>query len=88
MEQPNSSLNGQEKLHKRFKLTEWCIENKTTVYVATFFIMLAGFATYNNLSKENFPDIIIPQFYIQTINAGTSPGDVETLITKPIEKEL
>jgi len=74
--------------YKRFKITEWCIENKTTVYVLTILITLAGIFTYNSLPKENFPDIVIPQFYIQTINAGTSPADVENLITKQIEKEL
>ncbi len=83
-----ASLNGQEKPHKRFRVTEWCVENKTTVYVLTFFITLAGIFTYNSLPKENFPDIVIPQFTIQTINAGTSPGDIENLITKPIEKQL
>lgn len=59
---------------KRFRITEWCIENKTTVYVMVVLITLAGLFTYNNLPKENFPDIVIPQFYIQTINAGTSPA--------------
>jgi multidrug efflux pump subunit AcrB len=73
---------------RRFKITEWCVENKTTVYVLTLMITLAGFFTYNNLPKENFPDIVIPQFYVQTIDFGTSPGDVENLITKQIEKEL
>ncbi len=77
-----------EKPYKRFKLTEWCIENKTTVYVMVVLVTLAGLFTYSNLPKENFPDIVIPQFYIQTINAGTSPADVENLITKPVEKEL
>jgi multidrug efflux pump len=84
----HAAENGHATPHRRFKITEWCIENKTTIYVITLMITLAGFATYNNLPKENFPDIVLPQFYIQTINAGTSPEDIETLITKPIEKEL
>ena len=89
MKEPNQApANEPEQMHKRFKITEWCVENKTTVYVLTLLVTLAGIFTYVSLPKENFPDIVIPQFYVQTINAGTSPADVENLITKQIEKEL
>ncbi len=74
--------------YKRFKITEWCIENKTAIYVFTVIISLAGIFTYQSLPKENFPDIIIPQFTIQTVQRSTSPADMENLVTKPIEKQL
>jgi multidrug efflux pump subunit AcrB len=41
-----------------------------------------------NLTKEQFPDIVIPTIYIQTIYVGNSPRDIENLVTQPIEKEL
>ncbi len=88
MKHSNHTSPNEEVKQKRFRITEWCVENKTTVYVLTLMITLAGLFTYNNLPKENFPDIVIPQFYVQTINFGTSPADVENLITKQIEKEL
>ena len=89
MEQNNrSAASTQPAAHKRFAITEWCIENKTTVYVMIFMVTIAGYFTYSSLPKENFPDIIIPQFYIQTANRGTSPADVENLITKQLEKQL
>ncbi|MES2730401.1 MAG: efflux RND transporter permease subunit [Bacteroidota bacterium] len=74
--------------HKEFSITNWCVENKTTIYVFTIIITLAGFFTYQNLPKEQFPDIIVPTIVIQTFHPGTSPEDVENLLTKPIEKEL
>ncbi len=75
-------------MHKRFKITEWCIENRKTIYVLTVVITLVGIFTYQSLPKENFPDIVIPQFTIQTVQFGTSPADMENLVTKTIEKEL
>ncbi|MGA2296539.1 MAG: efflux RND transporter permease subunit, partial [FCB group bacterium] len=35
-----------------------------------------------------FPDIVIPTIVVQTIYPGTTPADIETLITRQIEKQL
>jgi multidrug efflux pump subunit AcrB len=78
----------QDNLNKEFKPTSWSIDNKVSVYVATIIIALAGILSYINLPKEQFPEVVFPQFYINTINAGTSPEDMETTVTKPIEKQL
>ncbi len=74
--------------YKTLSFTNWCVENRTTVYIFTFIIALAGFMVYNNLPKEQFPDIKIPQIYINTIYFGTAPADIENTINKPIEKQL
>jgi multidrug efflux pump subunit AcrB len=73
---------------KEFKPTSWSIDNKTSIYVLTLFITLAGILTYIRLPKEQFPDIVIPTIYVQTIYPGSSPKDIENLITKPIEKKI
>jgi multidrug efflux pump subunit AcrB len=73
---------------KEFKPTSWSIDNKTSIYILTFFLSLAGILTYINLPKERFPDIVIPTIYVQTIYPGSSPKDIENLITKPIEKKI
>lgn len=73
---------------KEFKPTSWSIDNKTSIYILTLFITLAGIMTYIKLPKENFPDIVIPTIYVQTIYPGSSPKDIENLITKPIEKKI
>ncbi|MDO1451148.1 efflux RND transporter permease subunit [Rhodocytophaga aerolata] len=74
--------------HKQLAFTNWCIENKTTIYIFIIMVTVAGLFTYQNLPKESFPEIVVPQMVITTIYPGTSPEDVENLITKPIEKEL
>ncbi len=73
---------------KEFKPTSWSIDNKTSIYILTLFITIAGIFSYNNLPKERFPDIVIPTIYVQTIYPGSSPKDIENLITKPIEKKI
>ncbi|MCW3461986.1 efflux RND transporter permease subunit [Chitinophaga nivalis] len=78
----------QDNLNKEFKPTSWSIDNKVSIYVATIIVALAGILSYINLPKEQFPEVVFPQFYINTIYAGTSPEDMETLVTKPIEKQL
>ncbi|MGR3811586.1 efflux RND transporter permease subunit [Jiulongibacter sp. NS-SX5] len=62
--------------------------NKTTVYLVTFLLTLAGYSIFNNLPKEQFPDIVIPQVYVNTVYAGTAPADIENLINKPLEKQI
>lgn len=74
--------------YKTLGFTNWCVENRTTIYIFTFIITLAGLMVYNNLPKEQFPDIKIPQIYINTVYLGTAPADIENTINKPIEKQL
>ena len=73
---------------KQFKPTSWSIDNRTSVYIMTIIVTLAGIFSYINLQKENFPDIVIPTVFVGTIYPGTSPADVENLVTRPIEKQL
>jgi multidrug efflux pump subunit AcrB len=73
---------------KEFKPSTWSINNKTSIFVMTVIISLAGIYSYLTLPKTKFPDIVIPTIYVTTINAGTSPKDIETLITKPLEKQI
>ena len=73
---------------KQFGPTTWSIKNKTTIYLVMVFITLAGVSQFITLPKEQFPDIVIPNIYVQTINFGNSPKDIENLITQPIEKQI
>ncbi|QCR23811.1 efflux RND transporter permease subunit [Pontibacter sp. SGAir0037] len=73
---------------KQFKPTSWSIDNRTSIYIITIIISLAGIFSYIGLQKENFPDIVIPTVFVGTIYPGTSPSDIENLVTRPIEKQL
>ncbi len=74
--------------NKEFFLSSWAIDNRTAVYILTILITLAGLFTYMNLPKEQFPEIKMSQIIVQTVYPGTSPENMENLVTKPIEKEV
>lgn len=73
---------------KEFKPTSWSIDNKTSIFIITVIITLAGLLSYNALPKEQFPDVVVPQIFVTTIYPGASPSDMEALVTKHIEKEV
>ena len=75
-------------LDKEFKPSSWAIENRTAIYVLTVLLLLAGYFAYNSLPKENFPEISIPKIFVRTIYPGTSPANMENLVTKQLEKQL
>ncbi len=73
---------------KEFGLSSASIRNKTTVAVLITIILIAGISSYITVPKESFPEVSVPEVYIGTAYPGNSPGDIEKLITRPIEKEL
>ena len=77
-----------EKKNKEFFATSWAIDNKISVYVLIFIISLFGIINYYTIPKEQIPEIVIPMININTIYPGTSPSDMENLVTRPLEKNL
>ena len=75
-------------MYKQFWPTSWAIRNKTSIYILTVAISLFGIISYINLPKENFPDVVIPTIYVQTVQAGTSPENIENIITRKLEKQI
>ena len=73
---------------KEFFATSWAIDNKTSIYVLAVFISLLGISSYRSIPKEQFPEIVIPTILVNTVYLGTSPEDMENLVTRPIEKQL
>ncbi|MFA6946883.1 MAG: efflux RND transporter permease subunit, partial [Pedobacter sp.] len=77
-----------EETNKEFKPSSWAIDNRTAIYVLTVIIAVIGYFSYVGLPKENFPEVIIPKIFVQTVYPGTSPANMENLVTKQIEKQL
>jgi multidrug efflux pump subunit AcrB len=73
---------------KEFGPASWAIDNKTAIYVLTVIIAIMGYFGYQGLPKENFPEVLIPKIFVSTVYPGTSPANMETLVTKQIEKQL
>jgi multidrug efflux pump len=77
-----------EKKFKEFFGTSWAIDNKLSVYVLVFLIAVFGLINYNTIPKEQIPEIVIPTIVVNTIYPGTSPSDMENIVTRPLEKNL
>ncbi|UOR07663.1 efflux RND transporter permease subunit [Hymenobacter aerilatus] len=75
-------------IEKEFGPTSWSINNKTSIYIITLILCIAGVFAYIKLGKEKFPDIVIPRIIVATIYPGTSPADIENLVTRQLEKEI
>src|SRR5215210_5098788 len=84
-------MNALENIKERFKQfgpTTWSVMNKSSIYLVILFVSMAGIFQFLTLPKEQFPDIVIPTIYVQTIYVGNSPRDMENLVTQPIEKQI
>ena len=89
MENPMENSNDKKKeVFKEFGLSSLAISNRTTVFVITALILIAGLMAYVSVPKESFPEVIVPEIYIGTAYPGNSPEDIEKLITRPLEKEV
>lgn len=73
---------------REFKLSNKAIDNRATIYIFTIVLAIFGVLQYMSTPKEKFPEVVFPYFMVTTIQPGTSPSDVENLLTRPIEKEL
>lgn len=80
--------NEKQVVDKEFGLTSFSLRNRITVYVLTLLIVGAGIYSYITLPKENFPEVEQPTVYVSTAHPGNSPEDIESLITRELEKEL
>jgi len=77
-----------ESKYREFFATNWAIENRTSVYVLAVLITMLGLMNYYFIPKEQFPQVVIPYIVVNTAYPGTSPEDIENLVTRPIEKQL
>ncbi len=81
-------IKGYDSKKKRFRLTNWAVDNKTAVYIIAIIVTIYGLMKFNSMPKEQFPDIVVPTISVATVYIGNSPKDIENLVTRPIEKQL
>ena len=77
-----------EKKFNEFFATSWAIDNRASVYVLAVLITILGMMNYYFIPKEQFPQVVIPYIVVNTAYPGTSPEDIENLVSRPIEKQL
>ncbi|MEM9990808.1 MAG: efflux RND transporter permease subunit, partial [Bacteroidota bacterium] len=73
---------------REFPLSTFAVNNSTSVFLLTLMILLFGVIAYIQMPKEQFPEVSIPTVFVNTPYFGNSAADIESLITRPLEKEL
>ncbi|MFT4969850.1 MAG: multidrug efflux pump [Chitinophagales bacterium] len=73
---------------REFFLSTLSVDNRTSVVILMFLILITGIGAYNSMPRENFPEINVPTIYVGVAYPGNSPEDMENLITRHIEKEI
>ena len=70
------------------KLTRGAIRRYPMIFAFMTIITLLGVKSYIELPRESSPDIKIPFVSVMAPYAGTSPADMENLVTRKLEKQL
>ncbi|MBN1501864.1 MAG: efflux RND transporter permease subunit [Spirochaetes bacterium] len=70
------------------KITEFLIKQKTFVNIIVGLAVLLGLITISGMKREGFPQVSFDMVTVKTVYPGSSPEDVEKLVTIPIEKKL
>ena len=70
------------------KHTELSLHRPVTTVVVFVALALVGFIASRLLPLEQFPDIEFPGIFVQIPYPGSTPEEVERLITRPVEEAL
>ena len=70
------------------KHTEFSLKRPVTTVMVFVALALMGLVSSRLLPLEKFPDIEFPGLFIQVPYAGSTPEEIERLITRPIEEAL
>jgi multidrug efflux pump subunit AcrB len=69
-------------------ITRGAIQRYPMIFAFMFIIALLGVKTYVDLPRESSPDVKIPFVMVIAPYAGTSPADMENLVTRKLERQL
>jgi len=73
---------------REFGLSSLAVNNRKTVYLIITIFLLGGISAYKNMPRESFPQIQVPEIYVNVPYPGNSPEIIADKIIKPFEKEL
>ena len=73
---------------REFGLSSLAVNNRKTVYLIITIFLIGGISAYKNMPRESFPQIQVPEIYVNVPYPGNSPEIIADKIIKPFEKEL
>jgi Cu/Ag efflux pump CusA len=69
-------------------IVDWSLRNRLAVVVLAAILLVVGVYSTTRAKLDVFPEFAPPQVTIQTEAPGLSPGEVEQLVTLPIESAV
>ncbi len=69
-------------------LVDISVKRPVTVWMFTFAILLFGFVSLSRLALNLLPELSYPTLTIRTDYLGAAPGEIEQLVSKPIEEAI
>jgi len=70
------------------KITDVSINRSVTIFTLMIFVVIMGITSYVKLPREASPDVDIPYVIVTVPYFGTSPSDMEILVTRKLEQQL
>ncbi len=70
------------------KLAEFSVKHSLFVNLLSLFLLLAGIFALFHMQREAYPPVSFDRVVVNTVYAGAPPGEVEKLVTVPLEREL
>src|SRR5687767_3712393 len=68
------------------KLVEFSLKRRVTISMCAVALVLFGMVAFTRLPINLLPDLSYPSLTVETRFPGAAPGEVETLVTRPIEE--
>jgi Cation/multidrug efflux pump len=69
-------------------IVKLAVKRPVTIAMLTFAVMLFGFVSLGRIPVTLLPDLAYPTLTVRTDYPGGAPGEVEQLVSKPIEETL
>ena len=73
---------------REFSASSLAVNNRKTIYLLILVLLTGGIGSYFDMPRESFPEVQVPEIYVNIPYPGNSPEIIEDKIIKPFEKEL
>lgn len=83
--EPAAGVTPDRSSHSRYAITT---RRPVAILMVVTAVCVFGWVSYQRLSLDLMPDIAYPTLTVRTEYPGTAPEEMETLISRPLEREL
>lgn len=69
-------------------IASFSVKQPVLINLLMVLVLVGGYFSYRTMAKDQFPDVSVDMIQVVTLLPGSSPKEVEQLITIPLEEEL